>query len=435
MSSIRRCGLMALAGLAVASAAAPVGAESLADAWRLAEQNDHRIMAAAAELDSARAAERSARAGRLPALSATGGYTRFKAAPQFELDSGSGSALQLPIFSGDAYASAGVEVTLPLYTGGRLSKGIAAAERATSSAADAESIEHAALRLDVTQSYIDVLRARRLLQTAESSVASLTAHAADVGSLVERELVARADLLAARVAEANAEQQRVSAQNAVALAEAAYNRRLGRPLDHAPDLDATLPPAPVDAGTTPEALIAAALTSRAEISAYAAQAEALDLQSDVERAALAPQIALTGGYNYFDNEILDRKDFSMIGIGVTWRLFDGGQVRNRSAALRSASRAARSRLEDLRTSIELEVRQAWLDVRQSRARIATAAEAVNQADENLRMSRELYGAGLATNTQVLNAVALQVTAANNRDNAALDEVLALYRLSHATGAL
>ena len=62
-------------------------------------------------------------------------------------------------------------------------------------------------------------------------------------------------------------------------------------------------------------------------------------------------------------------------------------------------------------------------------------EAVAQAQENLRMSRELYGVGLATNTQVLDAVALQVSGVNNHDNAVLDEALSRVRLARSVGDL
>jgi outer membrane protein TolC len=427
--------LAAIASLAAGTlVAAPAQAENLADAWRMAEEHDYRIGASAADIESARAAEEAARGARLPSLSASGGYSRFDTAPQFQFAFG-GSALQAPIFPGDDFTSAGVELKLPVYTGGRISKGIAAASQATAAATEAGRVERTSLRLDVAQAYIDLLRTRRLLQTAESSVASLTAHASDVSSMVERELVARSDFLAARVAQANAEQVRVRAENAVALAEAAYNRRLGEPLERKPAIDPTLPPASIDAGDSPDRLVEEALQRRGEILALSARAEALKLQSEAERAALLPQVAVSGGYTYLDNEILDRKDFSMVGVGVSWSLYDGGQARSRSASLRAASRAAQNRLADLRTLIELEVRQAWLDVREARARVAAAADAVAQADENLRISRELYGSGLGTNTQVLDAIALQVTATNNRDNAALDEILALYRLSHATGAL
>lgn len=83
----------------------------------------------------------------------------------------------------------------------------------------------------------------------------------------------------------------------------------------------------------------------------------------------------------------------------------------------------------------LEVRQAWLDVRAAQARIVASREAKSQTEENLRMSRELYGGGLGTNTQVLDAVALQIAAANNHDNAVLDEAPALLALHRAVGKL
>lgn len=74
-------------------------------------------------------------------------------------------------------------------------------------------------------------------------------------------------------------------------------------------------------------------------------------------------------------------------------------------------------------------------MREARARAAAARESVDQAEENLRVSRELYGAGLANNTQVLDAVTLDINARNNRDSALLDEQLAQVRLSYAVGAL
>jgi outer membrane protein len=411
-----------------------VAAETLEQAWRLALERDNGLAAATANLEGARSSERAARAARWPSLGASAGYTRFNSAPQFDF-AASGFALQTPIFSGDDYVSGGVQIKLPLYTGGRISAGIDAAHRMSLGASDAERVARSELRLDVAQSYIDVLRAKRLLQTAQSRVASLTSHVADVERLVTRELVARSDLLAGRVALANAEQQWVRADNDVALAYAAYNRRLGEPLDRMPPLEDDVRANSALAEEPLEGLITRAVGARGELGALSARADALALQSKAEQADLLPQLAISGGYTYLENQILDRKDFASIGVGVTWNLFDGGQARHRSAALRSASVAARHRMEDLRTQIELEVRQDWLGVREARGRVTASREAVAQADENVRITRELYGTGLGTNTQVLDAVALQVEAANNHDNATLDESLAVLRLARAVDAL
>ena len=273
------------------------------------------------------------------------------------------------------------------------------------------------------------------MQAASASVESLAAHASDVQHLVERDLVARSDLLAARVALANAGQDKVRAANSVEVAQAAYNRHLGESLERSPELEEKIPADVLLKATPVDALIQRALASRSEILAQAARADALASQAKAESGKVLPQLALIGGYTHFDNQILDRQDFSEVGIGFTWNLFDGGQARNRAAALRNASHAAENRLDDLRSQIELQVRQAWLDVQEAQARSKATGEAVAQAEENLRSSRELYGAGLATNTQVLDAVTLQINAVNNRNNATLDESLSLLRLEYAVGAL
>lgn len=193
--------------------------------------------------------------------------------------------------------------------------------------------------------------------------------------------------------------------------------------------DDALPRTPIDG------LVRRALATRSELRAQAARADALASQSRAESGRTLPQLALVGGYTHLDNQILDRQNFSTVGVGVTWNLFDGGQASNHAAALRNASRAAQDRMDDLRSVVELQVRQAWLDVKEAQASVRTSRDAVAQANENLRTSRELYGAGLATNTQVLEAITLQITAVNNRDNASLDESLSLLRLEYAVGAL
>jgi len=429
-------GLLTALLLAVAAAAScAVSAETLQDAWQLAMTRDKTLAAASSDVDGARAGEQAARGARWPSVDASAGYTRLNASPSLDVATPGFTFRSGPIFKGDEYTSGSVQMRLPLYAGGRISAGIDAAHHAFIGATEDQQATAAALKLDVAEAYVAVLRARRALQAAESSVTSLSAHTADVQQMVDRELVQRSDVLAARVALANAEQIRVRAANSVEIAQARYNRRLGEPLGRSPELDdhvaadASLSAEPIDG------LLRRALDSRSEIKGLAARVDSLASQSQAESGKLRPQLALTGGYTHFDNQILDRQDFSMVGVGFTWNLFDGGQARNRAAALHSASRAANSRLEDLRSEIELEVRQSWLDVHEAQARVKASSEAVAQAQENLRITRELYGAGLGTNTQVLDADTLQINALNNHNNAVLDESLSLLRLERAVGAL
>lgn len=429
-----RVGLGMLSAL-VASGAALAG-ESLQDAWAMALSRDATVAAAQADVDAATAGERAARAARLPRVEAIGAYTRYDTAPSLSIVTPGLSFSTPPIFDGDDTVMAGAQLSLPLYTGGALSASIRAARfaREATEAVGEQSI--ADLRIEVAERYVGVLRSRRAFVSAEASVTSLAAHVADVEAMVQREMVATSDLLAARVALANATQQSVRARNGVQLAEAAYNRRLGQPLDRVPEIEdrASLNGLPEETRDLP-ALLAAAAANRSELRALDARAGALAAQGRAERAKLLPQFALQGGWQHLETTVLDREEFSSVGIGFRWTVFDGGQALNQARALERAGRAARLRREDAAALLQLQVREAWLGLAEADARRAASREAVEQAEENLRISRELYGAGLASNTQVLDAIALRVAAANNRDDAAMDFELARLRLARATGEL
>lgn len=423
-------------GMAAAVLAAPgAGAETLEQAWRMAILNNQSLAAARADVRGARARVRAAQDARWPSIHADVGYTRLNASPRLDVVTPGFTFRSGPIFEDDQFVSGSVQLEVPLYAGGRITAGIHAARDALTGVSAREQATLSDLKLQVAEAYVGVLRARSALAAAEVSVRSLSAHVSDAQSLFQRRTVAKSDVLAAEVALANAEEQRVRAANAVEVALAVYNRLLGQPLGRSPQLDEALLIDPSLAAQPLTALVRRALTERSELKSLAAQAGALASQARAVTATRRPQISLTGGYTHYDNQILDRQNVSTVGVGLTWKIFDGGTAGNEADALRSESRAADRRLADLRSQIELQVRRSWLAIEAARARVAASRAATAQAAENLRDSRELYGVGLASNTQVLDAVTLEVEATRNRDDAVLDEALARIELAYAVGAL
>jgi outer membrane protein len=418
-----------------ALAARGASAETLQQAWQMAIANNQTLAAAAADVKGAQASLRAARDARWPSVDTTVGYTRLNASPQLDVVTPGLTFRSGPIFKDDQYVSGTVQLKVPLYAGGQIVAGMRAASQALTGASAQEQATLADLKLAVAEAYVGVLRARSGLAVANASVKSLSAHVSDVRNMYQRQMVAKSDVLAAEVALANAEETQVSAANAAQDAVAAYNRLLGEPLGRSPHLDARLTVDPTLLGEPLSALVRQALASRSELKGLAAQSRALAAQARAVTATRLPHVALSGGYTHFDNQILDRQNFSMVGVGFTWSLFDGGVARNQAESLRSESHAAGRRLDDLRSQIELQVRQDWLAVRAAQARVAASRQATAQAAENLRISRQLYGVGLASNTQVLDAVTLDIQATNNHDNAVLDEGLAGIELAYAVGAL
>jgi outer membrane protein TolC len=422
-------------GLVLGLLVAPVaGAESLSDAWTRALASDRALAAVRSQAEAAELDAAAARAQRWPTLAVGGAYTWLDDAPAFDF-AFTGLPIAPPeIFGGDDFARAAATVTLPLFTSGRISAGIAAAEaRGRGAGAQVAGAEQD-LKLAVADAYVGVLRARKALSVADSNVRSLEALAGDVAAMFERELVPKNELLAVQVALADARQNRLQAANAADITLATYNRRLGEPLDRPVDLDEAVPAAGELAADLP-ALVQDALERRTELAALDQQAQAYGELAKVERARVLPQVSATGGYNYLENRFLDDEEFASAGVGVQWSFFDGGQSRKRAAALDRNRRATEQQREDAESLIALQVRQAWLAVEETRERVRVTADAVEQAEENLRIARERYGAGLGTQTQLLEAETLRVQALTNRDNAALDAGLARLRLARAVGAL
>jgi len=424
-------GAVAAAAFALAPAA---GAETLAEAWALADAQDNGLAAVRSQAESAEFDAEAARGQRWPTLAVGGSYTRLDDAPAFDFGY-TGLPIAAPeLFGGDDFWMGAATVTVPLFTSGRISSSIAAAEaRGRGAGAQAQGAQED-VKLAVAEAYVGVLRARKALVVADSNVKTLESMESDVSAMFERELVPKNDLLAVQVALADARQGRLKAANAVELAVASYNRRLGEPLSRPVELDEDLP-APRGLPGDPDELVREAVERRTELKALDEQATAYGQLARAERARALPQFSVTGAYNYLENTFLDDEDFASVGLGVQWSVFDGGQVRKRASALDRSRRATEQQRADVQSLIALQVRQTWLDVGETRERLVVAAGAVEQAEENLRIARERYGAGLGTQTQLLEAESLRVRALRNRDDAGLDAGLAKLRLARAVGAL
>lgn len=411
-------------------------AETLADAWRQALSMDARLRAADADTDAARATREAARGLALPKATASSSYTMLSREPAalIGLPSIPGITLpnQMPL-SERNYATHALQATLPVYTGGRISAAVNAAEAGVQASGFERTRSEQAVKLDVAETYLNVLRARSALAAAERHLAALDAHAADVAELGKQGLVARNDILSVAVAQADARQRRTQAHNAAELSAAAYNRLLGRPLDG--PVDVVEPASDMPGRPDIAALEARARNLRPEIALLGAHAEATDHEAEMERAGTRPQVGIKAAVMHEDNRYRVNQDIAQLMVGVQWDVFDGNVQRRRADAATARARAARERQDDAASLIALEVRKEWLAVGEADERLATTRTALAQADENLRVARDRYRNGVGTHTEVLDAEALRSLTDSNHLNAHYDLHLARLRLKRAVGEL
>jgi outer membrane protein TolC len=434
MTTLRYSILLFLCTLApLASAQTPVDApgETLEDAWRAALENDQRLESSEWSLSSAQSSWAGARAERLPSLTLGANYLALSEEPTMSVNLSILPTQHLPLWERESGGFQGL-VKQPLYTSGRITSGIHAAEAAVRANQAEVSRTRLDVKINVAEIYVSALRASRIVDVAESKVTSLTGHNRIVADHFDKGVVSKNDFLAAQVALADARQQALEAHNGLELARAAYNRALGRTLTDPVRL-AELQDE--DTSADVDELTRLALDTRPEIAGLSAQACALREQAASVAAKNSPQAGLIGGYVYQQNQYIDPNGLGVLGVGVEWNVFDSGRVRNQADALCQKAEAVLRMRKDVESLVALEVRQKWLDLQTARQRVQVARQATAQADENLRVAHNRYEQQAGTNTEVLDAEALRVQAYTNLYNSSYQAVLAGLRLRRAVGNL
>ena len=428
VARLLRCLLaILLPGLTASFAAA----ESLEDAWRLALDGNFKIQASEQERLAANAQLAGANSARLPSVVLAADYLKLNKPPTIEGNLSTNSPFVISYFDKESmYYSA--STTLPLYTGGRITAGINAANAQLAAAQANTSHSISSIKIAVATAYINVLRAQSAAVLARTHVQSLGSHQVDAQNLLKQGLVARNNLLMANVALADAQQQLLQTNHQLELAKANYNRLLNRALDTQFLLEQLTSPEIVQA--LPE-LSSQALTKRADIKTLKHRSEVLDHNAQTAKAIARPQLGLSGTYFHHNNGLNTHEDVLAANVSMVWHVFDGGVSRHRASQLQRQAAALRAQEEELAGLVKLQIRQAWLALKAAQQRMKVTGTTTAQAEENLSSSKNRYQAGLIVNTEVLDAEALRVQAHSNYDNAVFDAALAAWQLKHVAGVL
>lgn len=406
-------------------------AETLEEAWKIALSVDKRLISEQKNVDAMEQSLLAAKSSRLPNLSIESSYTILNESPAAILNIPGMPSGQITM-SEDKSLLYKTFISVPLFTGGKITNGINAASANFKVSVSELKKVYLDIKLNVVEAYTNVLRAKHWVDVAESNVKSLSSHVHDVSNLFEQGMITKNELLAANVSLADANQRLIQARNNLDNAKALYNKLLGRNLEKDVEIeDIQAENLQVDI----ESLTSIALRNRPELSSLSEQAESIRFQADAIKASLYPQITFSAGYNYQQNKYQAYEGLWTAIVGVKWEVFDGGVIRHNANALLKKADSINNLREDISSLIALQVRQACLDVQETLKRIDVTKDALKQSEENLRVTRDRYREGVGTNTEVLDAEALRVKSYNNYYNAVYDAVVAQYKLKYVTGTL
>ncbi len=415
----------------------PKGPLTLSELTRVALANNPEFTALAPEVDATAAQRDLAKGQRLPSLHAIGGYSHY-------LD---GQRLIGPRESGDSIVYANgvlagdLVVTMPLFTGGRITSEIGAAELLRKAAEHQLARTRDELIFNISSVFYGILAQHKVIESLEFSEKTLQEHLRRVHDLVSAEKSAKVDQLRTEVRIADMEQQLVRERNVLAVQTRVLTNMLGldrqdTSFELAGQLNMTDATVPV----TDEA-VAQARTTRSDYLAARAALEAQAKMVDAARAARWPTVSLQGTYG--GRWAADAKDspagaermedVGTVGIVGNIPLFEGGRIKARIRQENARLRAARERLRQLELQIRLDVETAVLNVSSARERIEAMDKAIEQAKESFRIEREKYDLGKGAVVDVLDAQSALLESQTNYYRALADHNVALAQLKLAMG--
>ena len=281
MLKSRRAGLLAAVcsfGL-IAGFAAPASAETLADAIALAYQTNPTLQGQRADQRALDESIVQARTGLRPQVDASASASASDG--QDDGDAGRGS-------------SAGISVSQPIYTGGRVSSQIGAAEADILTGREALRTVEANIIQGVITAYVDVRRDQERLRISQENVAVLQRQFDEARARFEVGEITRTDVAQAEARLAASRASLASAQAQLAISRAAYAAIVGQnpgDLEAEPSLETFLPPAVEDAFDSAEQSNAQILGAE-----YAERASASRVA--VARSSRLPTVTATGSVGF-----------------------------------------------------------------------------------------------------------------------------------------
>jgi outer membrane protein len=267
---------------------------------------------------------------------------------------------------------------------------------------------------DVKNQYFAVLRAEQQLGTDQEQVTNTQAELTDSQNKYDAGTSPEFDVVSAQTQLSSAQQALIDAEITLDVQRATLNNLLNLPLDT--PFSTVAPGSPsLPTAYSDSSAIQIAYANRPELQQSAI---ALDIAKKIvklDRSGQLPQVALSASvvYDGYAAFPYGRGTTSSVSAGLTLPLFDGGQTAALVNEAHTDVKTQQVNRQTLLNDIALEVRTAYVNVRNGAALVDANTQGVAEARESLRLANIRYKAGTGTLLEVTNAEADLATGETN----------------------
>jgi outer membrane protein len=397
-------------------------------------EHNHGLQALNHQLDAAEASLQEARAAYYPQLGASAQYMITDNAPQAFMLQLNQRRLDMrdpafdpnqPDHTDNLQMSLGVQYSI--YQAARHPRQQATRVR-NALARENLAIARNALVHAVTQGYYQVLEAQAFAAVQLAAQESLAESLRIARDRFQAGATVQTDVLNLEVKKAQAEEGLIRARNGVQLAIAALNTTIGKDIVTTEGLIE-----PVIALEAP-AVQVEDIRSRPEGTAAMLQYELAGEHIRLARAGHRPSLYAFGSIIWDGERLNDREQSYLAGVALDWKWFDGGLTRARTRAAQAIQESAAAGMAQTRSQLQLEWKQANLQLQEAWQRTLVTERAITSAEESLRITRALYQEGAADIATLLVAEVALTETRMRAAAARYDYLIANSNLKRAKGS-
>lgn len=253
---------------------------------------------------------------------------------------------------------------------------------------------------EVSQSYFSFLEAKKLEGVVLQSIETLKKQKETSEDLFSVGFITKHDLLIVDVQLYERQQELIQVKNNQEIAKASLNRLMGN------DLQTPLALAEVSEEAVWDdnyrILTAKSDICHPDLKKREAQKNALPFEYDSIRAEILPKLDGFIDYNASSDRFLLHRHWIVGGLQLRVPLFDGGITSSRLQQKKDEMSASDLLLKKEQEDIHLDIKRAYVKVDAAFHKIPVALKSVQESEENLRMSSDLYKEGLLSCDDLLN---------------------------------
>ncbi|MGC8843069.1 MAG: TolC family protein [bacterium] len=408
---------------------------TLEEAVKIALQNNKQIKVAEEKLLSAKSNLEMAKASEKILTSLSASALRIDKKTTITMPSFIPGRPPIQITIGELYS---YKASLGVFHPIDISKKISLREKAASLSIDQADIDYERTKEDVITStkkaFLQALQAKKSIAIFETTLKAAEEHLRVAKANYEAGTVPQFDVLRAEVNLANIRQQLLSVQNAYEMAKSALLNTMGIDPTTPVELQEDVKPPEVPPLSL-EDCIKKAIQNRKEISVLKLGLEIAEETLRLTKRENYPDLTIAFSYNWqHPTTSFSPREFTWnIVLSLSATPFDSGLNRAKQKNLETAIETLKANLSQLEDGVKLEVKNAYTNLENAKAKLDVATKTLEQAREAYRLAEVRYQAGVSTQVELLDTQAALTQAEVNYVNALFDFHIAKISLDKAIG--